>query len=148
VFYEVQTKQVSRSIGNIDIGGNPSADGGGEDGDEGVEDGAVTVNNLVDAHKLVETAYDKKAYTSHIKAYLKKIIEKKEEAGGAGFDKKAFQEAAQKAVVKILSKFDDYAFYTGESMDPEAMVPLKFYKEDGITPYFLFWKDGMREEKY
>jgi hypothetical protein len=33
-------------------------------------------------------------------------------------------------------------------MDPEAMVVLKVYKEDGITPYFLVWKDGIKEEKY
>jgi hypothetical protein len=33
-------------------------------------------------------------------------------------------------------------------MDPEAMVVLKYYKEDGVIPYFLIWKDGMKEEKY
>lgn len=32
-------------------------------------------------------------------------------------------------------------------MDPEAMVVLMFYKEDGITPYFYFFKDGLEEEK-
>jgi hypothetical protein len=48
---EVETKQISQSLGNIDIGANASAEGGGED--EGVDDNAVTVNNLVAACKIV-----------------------------------------------------------------------------------------------
>lgn len=51
--YEVETKQVSRSkVGSIDIGANPSAEEGGDEGADGDND-VVTVNNLVDAHKLV-----------------------------------------------------------------------------------------------
>jgi hypothetical protein len=48
---EFETKQITKTIGNIDIGANASAEGGGED--EGVDDGAQTVNNLVDACKIV-----------------------------------------------------------------------------------------------
>ena len=49
---EFETKQITRdTVGNIDIGANASAEGAGED--EGTEDGKVTVNNLVDACKLV-----------------------------------------------------------------------------------------------
>jgi len=144
LFYELETKQVTRSIGNIDIGANPSGEEGAED--EGADDKAVTVNNMADAHRLVETSYDKKNYTAHIKAYLKRVSEK---VAAAGKDQKAFQAAAQEYVGKtLIPKFDDYAFYTGETMDPEAMVVLKVYKEDGIIPYFLVWKDGVKEEKY
>jgi hypothetical protein len=32
-------------------------------------------------------------------------------------------------------------------MDPEGMVALLNYREDGITPYFTFFKDGLVEEK-
>jgi Translationally controlled tumour protein len=50
---EVETKQISRSkVGNIDIGANPSAEEGGDEGADGDND-TVTVNNLVDACKLV-----------------------------------------------------------------------------------------------
>lgn len=65
-----------------------------------------------------------------------------------GKDVKAFQASAQEFVKTILGKFDDYEFYTGENMDPEAMVLIKFYKEDGIIPYFYIWKDGAKEVKY
>jgi hypothetical protein len=30
-------------------------------------------------------------------------------------------------------------------MDPDGMVVLMNYREDGITPYMIFWKDGLRE---
>ena len=36
---------------------------------------------------------------------------------------------------------------TGESMNPDGMVTLLNYREDGVTPYFVFWKDGLKEEK-
>jgi hypothetical protein len=141
---EFETKMITRDlVGSVDIGANASAEGGGDD--EGVDDGKVTVNNLVDAVKLVETVYDKKSYLGHIKAYLKRVSDK---LAADGKDVKAFQAAAQEFVKKIIAKFDDYAFYTGETMDPEAMVVLKVYKEDGIIPYFLIWKDGVKEEKF
>jgi hypothetical protein len=36
----------------------------------------------------------------------------------------------------------------GAAMDLDAMIPLLSYKEDGVTPVFYFWKDGVVEEKY
>ena len=34
-----------------------------------------------------------------------------------------------------------------ESMNPEGMVVLMNYREDGITPFFIFFKDGLIETK-
>ena len=48
---------------------------------------------------------------------------------------------------KIVGSFGDWEFFTGESMDPEGMVALLNYREDGVTPYLVFWKDGLRETK-
>lgn len=47
----------------------------------------------------------------------------------------------------LLKSLQDYEFYIGESMDPESMVALLNYREDGITPYFTFFKDGLKVEK-
>jgi hypothetical protein len=48
----------------------------------------VTVNNLVDAHKLVQTDFDKKSYMTHIKDYmarlLKKLVSKINQPWGTG----------------------------------------------------------------
>lgn len=41
----------------------------------------------------------------------------------------------------VLERFYDWTFFTGESMDPEGMVVLMNYREDGITPYFIYFKD-------
>lgn len=53
-----------------------------------------------------------------------------------------------KVAKEILGKFDEYRFYVSENMDYEAMVVLQFYREDGLTPVFIIFKDGVREEKY
>ena len=50
--------------------------------------------------------------------------------------------------LQILDTFKDWEFFYGESgMDEGGMVALMNYREDGITPYMLFFKDGIVEEK-
>jgi len=46
-------------------GANPSA----EEADEGVEDGAITVNNVVHSFRLQTTSFDKKSYLTYLKVY-------------------------------------------------------------------------------
>ncbi|WP_423787568.1 hypothetical protein, partial [Klebsiella pneumoniae] len=41
----------------------------------------------------------------------------------------------------------DWQFFTGESMNPDGMVVLMNYREDGTTPYMVFWRDGLKEVK-
>ena len=80
-----------------------------------------------------------------LKTYMKKIIEDLKESNP---DQVAeFKDGAQKEVKKILDTFGDWDFFTGESNTEDAMVALMNYREDGITPYMLFWKDGLVEEK-
>jgi hypothetical protein len=50
-------------ISLIDTGANASA----EEAEEGVEDGAVQVNNVVNSFRLSQTSFDKKTYLSHLK---------------------------------------------------------------------------------
>lgn len=38
-------------------------------------------------------------------------------------------------------------FFTGESMNPEGSIGLLDFREDGVTPYMLFFKDGLETEK-
>lgn len=45
----------------------------------------------------------------------------------------------------MLAEFDEYQFFMGESMNPDAMHVLVKY--DGETPYAYFFKDGLEEEK-
>lgn len=59
----------------------------------------------------------------------------------------AFQAKAPAHLKKIIANIKDYEFYIGESMNPDGMVALLNYREDGVTPYFTLFKDGLKEEK-
>ena len=134
--------------GGIDeslIGGNASAEG--EDAGAGADDGAVTGINVVMTHKLCETAFAKKDFKVYMKDYLKKTIEHLK-AEGKDDRIPAFKKGAQAAMMEIMNSFKDWVLYTGESMDPEGSLVFGNYREDGITPYFWYFKDAMEEEKF
>jgi hypothetical protein len=83
---------------------------------------AITVINIVHANRLSPTNYDKKAYTGHIKAYMQ-AIKKKLEGNGLNADEvKKFMQGASGAVKNILGRFDDFSFYTGESVSVSRCV--------------------------
>ena len=51
-----ESKNITKADGDIDVGcGNAFGSGGGEDGGEGVDNTAVTVNNVVDGFQYTET---------------------------------------------------------------------------------------------
>ncbi|CAO3593327.1 unnamed protein product [Absidia cylindrospora] len=53
----------------IDIGANPSAEGG----EEAAESSSQTVNNVIYSFRLSETSFDKKSYMTYIKGYMKAV---------------------------------------------------------------------------
>jgi Translationally controlled tumour protein len=124
-----------------DEGANPSA----EEADEGVEDGVVTVNNVIYSMRLQPTTFDKKSYLTYLKGYMKRVKEHLKENDPERV--KAFEVAAANYAKKIVASFKDWEFYTGDKMDPDAMVVLLNYREDGTTPFLVFFKDGLKVEK-
>jgi len=156
---KVKTERVTITEGEINIGSNPSGGAGyggeaaeREDDDapeEPLAPGAQVVNNLVHNHRLVQTHYTKDQYKTHIRAYMKKLLDYLKEKKPERVE--GFKNAAQEFVKKVLADFDEvqYEFYTGESMDPEAQVLLKFYEQTdkGEVEYFYLWKDGLFEQK-
>ncbi|KAJ3736309.1 translationally controlled tumor-associated [Lentinula guzmanii] len=142
IVYEVDCALITVKAGaDIDIGANPSA----EDADEALEDGATQVNNIVHSFRLQSTSFDKKSYLTYLKSYMKAV---KTQLQGSQPDRvEAFEKGAAAFAKKVVGSFKDYEFYTGESMNPDGMVALLNYREDGITPYFTFWKDGLKEVK-
>lgn len=139
IVYEVDCKSITiKSGADVDIGANPST----EEAEEGLEDGMITVNNVVHSFRLQETSFDKKSFLTYLKGYMKSVKEKLPEARRAEFEK-----GASAFAKKIVANFKDFQFFTGESMDPEGMVALLNYREDGITPFLIFWKDGLKEVK-
>ncbi|CAM6032183.1 unnamed protein product, partial [Sphagnum compactum] len=126
----------------IDIGANPSAEGGEE---ESANDGqSAVVNDVIDTFHLQETVFDKKSYLAYIKGYLKKLKEMNSYDSSA---EEAFKKRAGDFVSDVIANFGEYQFYTGESMDPEAMTVLMKYEENASAPCAFYLKDGLRSEK-
>ncbi|KAK9086403.1 hypothetical protein Syun_028797 [Stephania yunnanensis] len=68
--WEVEGKWVVKGAVDVDIGANPSAEGGGED--EGVDDQSVKVVDIVDTFRLQEQpSFDKKGFVTYMKRYIK-----------------------------------------------------------------------------
>lgn len=142
VVYEADCSMVEVGVGEINIGGNASA----EEADEGTDDQAEKVNNVVYSFKLAPTSFDKKSYMTYIKGYMKKVKAHLQETNPDRIP--IFEKGIASFVKKVLGNFNDYEFYTGESMNPDGMVALLNYREDGTTPYFSFIKDALKEEKF
>ncbi|XP_073329400.1 translationally-controlled tumor protein homolog [Pagrus major] len=143
MFYEVEGRRVTRTdkIDDSLLGANASA----EEASEGCEDNCVSGIDIILNHKLQETSFDKKGYTAYMKTYMKAVkayLEEHEPDRVAGF-----VAAAPGALKTVLGQIKDLQFYTGESMNPDGMVGLLNYREDGVTPYMLFYKDGLAVEK-
>ncbi|KAL6942985.1 hypothetical protein ACO0RG_001958 [Hanseniaspora osmophila] len=141
VIYEADCTMVKVGGGDIDIGANPSAEGGDED----AEDGSEIVNNVVYSFRLQQTAFDKKSFLTYIKGYMKTIKAKLQETEPDQIP--IFEKGAQAYVKKVIGSFKDWEFFTGESMDPDGMLVLLNYREDGTTPFVAIWKHGVEEEK-
>ncbi|KAJ7507861.1 translationally controlled tumor-associated [Mycena galericulata] len=128
IVYEVDCSMITVKPGaDVDIGANPSS----EEQEEALEDGATQ-----------STSFDKKSFLGYLKGYMKAVKAKLPEDRVETFEKGAAAFAK-----KIVANFKDYEFYIGENMNPDGMVALLNYREDGVTPYFTFWKDGLKEVK-
>ncbi|KAB5570020.1 translationally controlled tumor protein [Coniochaeta sp. 2T2.1] len=144
IVYEADCAMIVEGAVQVDIGANASA----EEAEEGVEDQAVKVNNIVHSFRYSSTQFDKKSYLTYLKGYLKAVKAALQEQGKSEAEIKAFESGAQKFVKeRVLANFKDWEFYTGESMNPDGMVILLNYREDGTTPYITVWKHGLTEMK-
>ena len=78
---------------------------------------------------------------------MKALVEKMKETGKSEEEIKEFQSQAPAAAKKIISNWDNYDVYKGESMEENCMYILVDFREDGMTPYITIWKAGLEEYK-
>jgi Translationally controlled tumour protein len=78
---------------------------------------------------------------------MKKVKEALKENGSSEEEITTFEKGAQGFAKKVIGSFKDYEFLIGESMDPDGMVILLNYREDGVTPFVTVWKHGLTEMK-
>jgi len=137
---------VTRALGDVQLAGaNASAEEAAEGVDEASESGIDVVLN----HRLTSTGFgSKKDYMVYLKGYMAKVTKYMEE-NGKGDRVDSFKANINKVMKELLGRFKDLEFFTGESMDPDAMVLILDYKEvDGEEhPVLLAFKDGLEEEK-
>ena len=133
----------------VNIGANPASGEGEANEDDTpaapVDDDSYEVIDVVDAFGLQNMGFDKKGYMGYIKDYMKAIKKRLEAQGSPRLA--VFEQNAVGYVKSILENFSKYDFYVGENMDAEAMVILLETADDGKT-YMIYWKDGMKGQKY
>lgn len=117
IVYEADCRNITLGAVEVNTGANASAEEAAED----TEDGAQTVLDVVHSFRLTNTQFDKKAYLSHLKTYMKKVKETMKANGADDEAVAAFEKGAGAYAKKIISNFKDYDFYIGESMDPDGM---------------------------
>lgn len=141
-------KKVSRSddIDDSMIGGNASAEEATEASESAVQKG---FNIALDMRLQEQPPMDKKAYMVHMKTYLKRLAAKMKENGKSEEDIATFKAQATEVVKRVAKNVGECEIFVGESDEaPEAgMAVIVDYREDGVTPFFMFWEAGLLEEK-
>ncbi|GMY21749.1 translationally-controlled tumor protein homolog [Fagus crenata] len=141
MLWEVDGKWVVQGAVDVDIGANPSAEGGGED--EGVDDQTVKVVDIVDTFRLQEQpAFDKKQFVTFMKRYIKALTPKLEPE-----KQELFKKNIEAATKFLLSKLSDLQFFVGESMHDDGVLVFAYYKEGATDPTFIYFAYGLKEVK-
>ncbi|KAI6693045.1 hypothetical protein NL676_020755 [Syzygium grande] len=138
--WEVEGKWVVKGAVDFDIGANPSAEGGE---DEGVDDQAVKVVDIVDTFRLQEQPpFDKKQFVTYMKRYIKLLTAKLE-----GDQQEAFKKNIEAATKFLLTMLKDLQFFVGESMHDDGSLVFAYYKDGATDPTFLYFGHGLKEIK-
>ncbi|KAI3715530.1 hypothetical protein L6452_22516 [Arctium lappa] len=140
MLWEVEGKWVVQGAVDVNIGANPSAEGGE---DEGVDDQAVKVVDIVDTFRLQEQPpFDKKQFVAYIKKYIKLLTPKLEPK-----KQETFKNHIEGATKFLLSKLKDLQFFVGEGMHDDGMTVFAYYKDGATDPTFLYLAYGLKEVK-
>ncbi|XP_038974062.1 translationally-controlled tumor protein homolog isoform X2 [Phoenix dactylifera] len=126
----IDEQWVVKGAVNVDIGANPSAEGGEED--EGLDDRA----------EKEQPAFDKKQFVTFMKRYIKQLTPKLDAE-----KQELFKKHIEGATKYLLSKLSDLQFFVGESMHDDSSMVFAYYKEGATDPTFLYFAYGLKEVK-
>ncbi|EOA33129.1 hypothetical protein CARUB_v10016468mg [Capsella rubella] len=142
MLWEVEGKWVVKGAMDFDIGANPSAEEGGEE--EGVDDQAVKVVDIIDTFRLQEQpSFDKKQFVMFMKRYIKQLSPKLDSE-----KQELFKKHIESATKFLMSKLKDFQFFVGESMEGEqGSLVFAYYREGATDPTFLYLAYGLKEIK-
>ncbi|KAG6434141.1 hypothetical protein SASPL_105763 [Salvia splendens] len=141
MLWEVEGKWVVQGAVSVDIGANPSAEGA--DDEEGVDDQAVKVVDIVDTFRLQEQPpFDKKQFIAYVKKYIKNLTPKLQPE-----KQDQFKKGIEGATKYLVSKLKDFQYFVGESMHDDGTMVFAYYKEGATDPTFLYLAHGLKEVK-
>ncbi|URD80091.1 translationally-controlled tumor protein [Musa troglodytarum] len=141
LIWEVEGKWVVKGAIDVDIGANPSAEGGEED--ESVDDSVVKVVDIVDTFRLQEQpSFNKKQFVTYMKHYIKLLMPKLEAE-----KQELFKKHIEQATKFLLSMLSDLQFFVGESMHNNGSMVFAYYKEGSTDPTFLYLAVRLKEVK-
>ncbi|KFK37964.1 hypothetical protein AALP_AA3G052500 [Arabis alpina] len=141
MLWEVEGKWVVQGAMEFNIGANPSAEEGGED--EGVDDQAVKVVDIIDTFRLQEQPpFEKKQFLTFMKRYIKQLNLKLDSE-----KQELFKKHIESAVKFLMSKLKDLQFFVGESMGDEGSLVFAYYKDGATDPTFIYLAYGLKEIK-
>uniref|UniRef100_A0A8I3MP73 Translationally-controlled tumor protein n=2 Tax=Canis lupus familiaris TaxID=9615 RepID=A0A8I3MP73_CANLF len=96
---------------------------------------------IVMNHSLQETSFTKKAYKTYNKDDLKSV---KGKLGALRPEKRKPFMMGRCSTTELPRH--PYKFFISKIMNPDGMVALLDYHEDGVIPYMIFFKDGLEME--
>jgi ribosomal protein L21 len=112
------------------------------------DENAPTVVDIVDSFQLNEIQMTKKDFMSYIKGFLAAVTAKLE-ATGKSERVPLFKKGATELTKLIVSRFDEFQIYTGQSYNMEGALAFSYQKEqEDDGPTFLYFKDVLKEEKF
>lgn len=109
----------------------------------------MTVVDIVDSFQYNEIAgFPKKDFMTWCKSYFAKVTAKLEESGKADRVPE-FKKGATDLVKFIVGKYDEMQVFAYKKYDMEAGLCVAWQKEqEDEGPTFLYFLDGLREEKF
>ena len=120
--------------------------------DEEEEDdgqGGETVVDIVDKFQLNEIqGWSKQDFMQWCRGYMQKVVQKLKDTGK---DERVpeFKKGATELVKLIAGKWAEMQIFAGEKNDFEGALCFAYQKEqEDEGPTFLFFKDGLKENKY
>jgi len=112
------------------------------------DDNAATVINIVEYFQLNEINLTKKDFMAWVKGFLGGVTAVLEKNGKAERIP-GFKKGATDLVKLIVSKFDEFQFFTGQGFNMDGGLAFCYQKEqEDDGPTFLYFLDAMREEKF
>ncbi|CAH1261875.1 TPT1 [Branchiostoma lanceolatum] len=142
IFYEVEGRLVTRRKSTFD---DHLIMEGADPVDIPDIDSVTSGVDIVLNHNLQETSFTKEQYKEYMNGYFKRIKEHLEKKNPGRV--KVLMKDVQSVYEEILAHLKEWQFFRGESNNEEGMVALLNFDRDDDTPYMLFFKDGLEEEK-